>query len=221
MKRAAAVLFSVAVAGCSGGLGSSSSNLEGPDPGQCGVIEMHVFGIHDAPDGQATVEIDRPGKHVVVVSAHDAVNWKITTGPGAELVHVYAVGVHEQTVDASAAAGEFDVKTDSKDTTGVQGCGFTWPYDGVPGCNTRDLLRLASVRTGHDANSFDGCHSTSGWVLDDRMHSISDCYESFDGNLVNHFIAECDGGNEGHCGNGSDTGSNGSDTSGDGGPVFY
>src|SRR5438132_6638852 len=129
----------------------------------CGTVETHVFGIHDALFGQVVIEMDRPGQHVVVVSAHDAASWKIITGPGAEIVKVYAVGVRAQTVDVSEAAGNPVVRIDSKDTDDVEGCGYTWPYDGQ-GCNTKSLLRLASVRTGTHITSYDGCHSASSFT---------------------------------------------------------
>ncbi len=206
--------------------------LIGPDVGTCGPTEYHVFGVYEAPPdpsggggGGVQIFLDRPGKHVVVVSAYKQTTWHFNVSNGAILEKVYAVGYSNQTVDVSQVPNAVKVETDSEDTTGAYGCGYSWPYDGK-GCDTGNMLRLASARVGHEFNSYDGCQSTGTITLDEHMHAYSDCTTSYEKLPANHFIVDCGGETEGSCGyegGGEGSGSNsggggGSDGSGsDGG----
>jgi hypothetical protein len=189
--------------GCSGtNIATQAKALLGPEVGACGPTEYHAFGIYSAAGaGPVTIEVARPGKHVIAVSAHDATTWQIITSNGAEIEKVYAVGYAEQTIDVSGAAGNPEVTTDSEDTTGAYGCGYTWPYD-HDGCDTGNMLRLSADRIQHEFNSYDGCKTTGSFMLDEHMHAYSDCTTSYDTLPKNHFIVDCTGkgGTEGSCG---------------------
>ena len=155
---------------CTSNEGTSSSSLT-QEPGQCGEIETHVFGIYRAPGGKATVHVERPGHHALVVSAHDATHWTITTAPGATVDGVYAVGIHEQTVTAPAGT---KIATDSRDEGGPQACGYSYPYDGE-GCDTEQLLNLTGVITKHGATSFHGCEVASTFRIAEDLGVASNC----------------------------------------------
>ena len=203
MKIATCVALAL-LAACGSEEGSSSASLTRA-PGVCGSIETHVIGEFDGGTGGGgtTVTILRPGKHVLVLSGHEANTWTIELGPKAELVHVYAVGYHKQTVKGVPAG--VDIKTDSMDEDGVYANGYQYPNH-----DTQSLLTLAAKRTGHDATSFHGCHTVSSWTLNEDMSVTSDCATGY---TQADAVTGC-GTDTGTCGH---TGSDGSDGGGDGG----
>jgi hypothetical protein len=158
------------LAACTSNEGVSSASLT-QEPGQCGEIETHVFGIYAAPGDAVTIHVERPGHHALVVSAHDATHWTITAGAGVTIDGVYAVGIREQTVTAPDGT---KVRTDSRDTGGPEGCGYSYPYDGR-GCNTDQLLNLTSIITKHGATSFHGCRSASTFRVAGDLGVTSNC----------------------------------------------
>jgi hypothetical protein len=153
---------------------SSSTHVDSltADPGACGAIETHVVGIYSSPTGEATVTVDRPGQHVLVLSAYEATRWHVQLGAGASLEHVYLTGYHAQTIDGVPAG--VDVLTDSFDTDGTYGCGYSYPYDGG-GCDTDGLMRLAAGKIHHDATTFHGCRSATEWNIGYDLTTSSDC----------------------------------------------
>ncbi|MBV8759106.1 MAG: hypothetical protein JO257_17590 [Deltaproteobacteria bacterium] len=162
-------LLALALLGaCGAEEASTSSSLTRP-PGACGDIETHVIGEFSGGNGDTTtVTILRPGKHVLVLTAHDPNTWNIVLGPKTELVHVYAVGYGHQTVTGVPAG--VDVVTDSMVDTGIWANGYQYPNH-----DTNSLLTLASKRTHHDATSFHGCHTASQWLINEDMSVVSDC----------------------------------------------
>ncbi len=160
------------LAGCAADEGASSSTSLTQPVGECGPVETHVFGIFKTPGGEARIHIDRPGHHAVVVSAHEATTWRITTGPDAVIDGVYAVGIHEQTLVGMKDG--IKLVTDSKDTTGVYACGYTWPYDGAE-CNTEQLLLLSGKIVNHEATSFHGCYEASSFRVAKDLSVTSNC----------------------------------------------
>jgi hypothetical protein len=140
--------------------GTSSYSLT-QEPGNCGAIETHVFGIQGVPGGRASVHIARPGKHAVVVSAYDATTWTITAGPGVELEAIYAVGYEKQTIVGPRgvpAVAESKVQGDPYQ------CGYGWPESGGPECNTEELINLVEKRV-HAVTSYHGCASATSFTL--------------------------------------------------------
>jgi hypothetical protein len=75
------IVTTVLLFACTGEQSSISTSLTQP-VGACGDVKTHVLGSYD-PGDQSTVVIQRPGKHVLVLSAHEATTWKVTTAPGA------------------------------------------------------------------------------------------------------------------------------------------
>jgi len=176
-------LLALAVTACTSNEGSSSQSLTQP-PGECGMIETHVFGVYAAPQGEVTVRIDRPGHHALVLSAHDATTWHVVAGPDATIDGIYAVGYAPQTVDAPNG---IKLVNDSKDTTGAFACGYAWPNP-TADCNTDQLLRLSSKVVNHEANSFHGCRSASSFTVRSNLATTSDCSEG-----QSDFVANCYG----------------------------
>jgi hypothetical protein len=165
------VLLPVLVVACASGEDSSSSASLTQPPGQCGDIETHVFGVHQAPGGEVTIHIDRPGHHALVVSAYERVQWTITTSPDAVVDGVYAVGYGTQSV---VAADGVKVARDSKEQGGPYACGYTWPYDGGS-CNTEELVNLSSKIINHAATSFHGCYEAASFSVAEDMAVSASC----------------------------------------------
>ena len=155
------------LAACGTEEASSSSSLTRA-PHVCGDIETHVIGEWNSGSGGTTVTIERPGKHILVLNAHDAVNWKIKLGPESQLVHVYLVGYEHQTVTGVPAG--VDIISDSMVDDGVWANGYQYPNH-----DTQSLLTLAGERTHHVATSFHGCHTASQWTIAEDMAVTSDC----------------------------------------------
>lgn len=208
MKLATCCVFAL-LAACGSEDGSTSSALTRP-PGACGSIETHVIGVFEGGGGDAgtTVTILRPGKHVLVLSGHEANTWNVQLGPGVELEHVYAVGYHKQTVTGVPAG--VDIVTDSNDEDGVYANGYQYPNH-----DTQSLLTLAAKRTHHDPTSFHGCHTASSFTIGEDMAVTSDCATGY---VQADAVTGC-GGDTGTCGHtGSDGGSgSGGDGGSDGG----
>lgn len=142
-------------------------------PGACGAVETHVVGIYSSPTGEATVTVDRPGEHVLVLSAYAATKWHVQLGAGATLLHVYLTGYHAQQIDGVPAGVE--VLTDSFDTDGTFACGYAYPAASGDACNTDGLLRLAAGKIHHEATTFHGCRSASEWTIGYDLTTDSDC----------------------------------------------
>lgn len=186
MKLALVALFLAAACGTED---SSSSTSLTRLPGECGDVETHVFGVAELPDdGDSSdpviLRVERPGKHAIVVSAEVAATWKITAAPGAEIVQVYAVGRGKQTVIAPAGV---EVITESEAEGGGWACGYSWP--GGEGCDTKQLLRLASIRMNRHATSFHGCYAAREWTIGEDMTVTSDCAT---GHVQSDIITRCD-----------------------------
>jgi hypothetical protein len=149
---------------------SSSSSLTQP-PGQCGEIETHVFGIYQAPGDAATIHVDRPGRHALIISAHEATDWTITAGPDAKIEAVYAVGIGRQTVTAPTGA---KVARDSQADGGPFACGYAYPDNGSD-CDTYQLLNLTGKVINHQATSFHGCYAAGSFTVGEDMAVSADC----------------------------------------------
>lgn len=159
--------------------------------GECGPSETHVVGVFEpVPSGDGTIllRVDRPGDHSIVVSSHEAATWKIVASNGARVTHVYAVGMGKQRVIAPAGA---DVSTESDAEGGAFACGYTWPGNGT--CDTKGLLRLASIRLNKHATSFHGCYAATTFTIGEDMAVTSDCVGlERSGAAQADLIARCD-----------------------------
>ncbi len=178
MKLALVAL--VLAAGCTAESTSSKESLTRL-PGECGDDEVHVVGVYEpetnppsgggGDDGQGhiLVHVDRPGRHTIVVSSHEAATWQIVTSNGAELRAVYAVGKGKQTVLAPSGT---KVMTDSE-ADGTWACGYSWP--GNTTCDTKSLLHLSSIRLDKHATSFHGCYKATTFTIGEDLAVTSDC----------------------------------------------
>ena len=178
MKLALAALVLAAACGTED---TSSQESLTRSVGECGPNETHVVGVWEPwPDGGGTggddgngtilIKVDRPGNHSIVVSAHEAATWKIVPSNGAKITNVYAVGKYKQNVIAPAGA---KVMTESDAEGGAMACGYSWPGNGT--CDTKGLLKLASIRLNKHATSFHGCYRASTFTIGEDMAVSSDC----------------------------------------------
>jgi hypothetical protein len=193
--RLANVCIVVVLAACNSEQGSTSTSLT-REPGECSDVEVHVIGVYDG-GSDATVDIQRPGKQILVLAAHQPTTWNVNVHAGATLQKVYAVGYYPQKVLANVRT---QIMTESKVEGGAGANGYMYPDK-----NTDALLKLTSIRVDLHATSFHGCYEATKWTIGENMLVTSDCaagaFTQFDA------VTDCDGDNQ--CGSG-DSGSDGS-----------
>jgi hypothetical protein len=179
--------------GPSPGPSSGPSPHGGPLPEKCGSPEVHVIGVYETrsdhshghhPTGEGRVRIDRPGDHVLVLSAYEPTDWKVSLAPGANIEAVTLIGYHPQSVNLTGVP----VTRDS-------GCGYSFPYNGQ-GCDTDALLELARTHAGADVTTFHGCYHASEWTLHADGTAASNC-DTAAGYEVSSVYAKCDGDGDG------------------------
>ncbi len=154
---------------CTSSEGTSATALE-QEPGNCGELETHVFGVFQAPDGVATLRIARPGRHAIVVSGYQPIRWTVTTENGAELEAIYAVGVKPQ--EANGPAG-VTVVSENKISGDPYGCVDGYPTSSA-NCNTKNLIDLVEHRV-HEITSLHACHEASYFTVGTDLTVTSDC----------------------------------------------
>jgi hypothetical protein len=179
-----------ALAACATNEGSSASSLT-QEPGNCGSLETHVIGIYQGTNGAATVRVERPGKHALVLSAHEATRWTVSAAPGVEIEAIYAVGIHTQTVVAPRG---IQIVSENKDAGDPYGCGFTYPAQAGE-CDTQQLLNLVDKRV-HPVTSYHGCYQGATWTIAHDLTVTGNC--SPGGPAQTDFVQGCDG--EDSCG---------------------
>lgn len=170
-----------------------------PPPSSCGDTEVHLIGVYETrgdhsagnhPVGAGSVRIDRPGHHVVIVSAYEPTAWTVTAGEGATIDAIFAIGYHAQTISGPPGAVVADT---SHEEGGAFACGYSWPYNGE-GCDTNRLVAWARAQAG-ELTSFHGCYRATSWTIG-ATGATSDCATD-QGYEVNGFAATCDGGGGG------------------------
>jgi hypothetical protein len=174
-------------------------------------VEVHVIGVSDGGDsGGSTVVLERPGRHILVLSSELANAWNVEVKGEAKLDGVYAVGIGPQKVTANVRT---KINTESKMEGGAGANGIAYPD-----AKTDALLKLASIRVARHATSFHGCVSASKWVIGENMAVTSDCNgvsATSSGYTQYNAVLDCDGDNTcGEDGDGDgDTGDGGGDGS--------
>jgi hypothetical protein len=155
-------------------------------------------------NGGSTVVLERPGRHLLVLSSYEANTWNVQVKGEAELEGVYAVGYYPQKVNANVTT---QIDTESKMEGGASATGYKYPDT-----STDALLKLTSIRTARHATSFHGCAKASTWLIAEDMAVTSDCatgtYTQYNA------VLDCDGDNE--CGTDGDGDGDSGDGSGDG-----
>ncbi len=203
MKSASIIPF-LLLAACSAEEGASSTSLTRL-PGECSDVEVHVIGVSDG-GGDSTVVLERPGHHILVLSAYEATTWNIDVKPGATLEQVYAVGHHPQRVTSNVPTA---IATESAMEGGAGANGYVYPDT-----KTVSMMKLASLRVGLHPTSFHGCYAASSWTIGENMAVSSDCgtgtYTQYNA------VIDCDGDNA--CGDedGDGDGGGGGTSGGDG-----
>ena len=162
---------------------------EEPPTAPCGTPEVHVLSIYETSSnhtttGDARVVIDRPGEHILVLSAYESTSWHVRLGAGARVRAVQLIGYESQTVDLPNVPV-------TRDT----GCGYSYPYNGG-GCDTNLLFRSVVARAGTGITTFHGCYQASQWTLRADGTALSNCNTSA-GYEVDELISKCDGGGGG------------------------
>ena len=154
------------------GGGSSAPQDPGPLPVRCGSPEVHVIGMYETssdhstdnhPVGDARVAIDRPGNHILVLSAYEPTNWHVSLAAGATVRAIQLFGYNAQAVDLPGVP-----------VTHGTACGYSYPYNGG-GCDTNQLLALAEAQAGADVTTFHGCYQASDWRLHADGTATSNC----------------------------------------------
>lgn len=203
MKVVSATAF-ILLAACASEDVSSSTSLTRV-PGECGDVEVHVIGVSEVSDGGdnggSTVVLQRPGRHILVLSSYAANTWTVQVEGEARLDGVYAVGYEPQKVVANVKT---KIDTESKMEGGAGANGYMYPDT-----KTDALLKLASIRTARHATSFHGCYAATKWVIGEDMLVTSDCGSNTTYTQYNA-VLDCDGDNT--CGQDGD----GDGDSGDG-----
>lgn len=211
MRLVTASLFTL-LAACAAEDTSTSTSLTRV-PGECGGVEVHVIGVSDGGGdggggtdggGDGTILLQRPGHHILVLSAYETVNWNVQVQGEAVLDGVYAVGYYPQHVTANVKT---QINTESKMEGGAGATGYKYPDSA-----TDALLKLTSIRVARHATSFHGCESASKWVIAENMGVTSDCaagtYTQYNA------VLDCDGDNT--CGSDGDGDGDTGDGTGDG-----
>lgn len=206
--RCASTLAFVLLAACSSEQSSSSSSLT-REPFECSDVEVHVIGVFD-PGDSSTVILRRPGRHILVLNAHEQGTWNVRVENGAVLEKVYAVGHHPQIVKTN-------VQTRVEIESAVEGGPDVVAFE-YPSRDANALLKLASIRVARHATSFHGCYGASTWTIGENLATTSDCaagtYTQYDA------VTDCDGDNL--CGDdGGDDGGSGSGSGGGGDGNLY
>jgi TARSH-like protein len=149
----------------------------------CGTPEVHVVSIYETSSnhsvaGNASVAIERPGRHILVLSSYEATNWHVTLGANVSIRAVELIGYKTQTVDLANIPVTHDT-----------GCGYSYPYNGG-GCDTNALFATVQARTGLGVTTFHGCYQASQWALHADGTAASNCNTSA-GYKVDEVIARC------------------------------
>lgn len=84
----------------------------------------HSFGYH--PRGKATVSVERPGKHVLVLSSYEPTDFVVKALPGAIVERVILEGYHHHTVVAPTGATVDDRSGDDASAPGSYVCRYEW-----------------------------------------------------------------------------------------------
>jgi len=156
-----------------------------PSATNCGSPELHILSIYETSSnhsttGDASVRIDRPGSHVLVLSAYEATSWHVALGAGAAIRSVLLVGYEDQTVDLANVP-----------VTHAAGCGYSYPYNGG-GCDTNALFSTVQSRAGVGVTTFHGCYQASQWTLRADGTATSNCNTAA-GYHIDEVIAKCTG----------------------------
>ena len=129
--------------------------------------ELHIVSVYEAdgghggPPGNITVDIDRPGNVVLVLSSYEPVDWTVREQAGTTIDEVILNGYHTQRLVSGAASATVLDRSYESSGTYWTACGYAWPSSSG-GCDTPGLVSAAELHSGLDLAGFVGCyHGTS------------------------------------------------------------
>lgn len=136
-------------------------------------IEVPVEGGHI---GAARVELNRPGRVALVLSAYEPTAWSLDVGADTELVSVSVYGFHAATITGVPDGVPVDVQSICVDTNGGGNCdGGTgadfpvaphqWPFD-VGGGDTQGFVRYVEEQLCLPLKLFAGAYNTRGFLVE-------------------------------------------------------
>lgn len=136
-------------------------------------IEAPVEGGHI---GAALVELQRPGRIALVLSAYEPTAWSLVVGPNTELVSVSVYGFHAATITGVPEGIPVDVQSICTDTNGGGNCdGMTgadfpiaphqWPFD-IGGGDTQGFVRYIEEQLCLPLKVFAGAYNTRGFHVE-------------------------------------------------------
>ena len=120
---------------------------------ETGSPAVHVVGIYES-SGSAHVKVERPGRHIVVLSAFEPTEWTVTAGPDARIERVIVNGFHEQ--KAVAPPGAL-VENHSGNGKYLAVCARAWRSN-EGGCDTAALVKGVERATGRSITTFTGVY---------------------------------------------------------------
>src|SRR5688572_28064805 len=121
------------------------SSYTASDLPSAGELEIHVIGVYETrsdhsggyhPRGAGSVNVTRPGRHVIVLSSYEPTDFTVTAAPGATIERIILNGYESHSVKAPAGA-----VIDNRSGSGayLSACAYEWPGDDQ-GCNTKSLV---------------------------------------------------------------------------------
>jgi hypothetical protein len=124
-----------------------------------GETTLHLLGVYETPDGQASVYFDQPGSNVLALSAYEATQWNVELAPGVSLDKILVVGYETQTVNGPEGV-PVEIYDYENQGNPLAACGYSLPYNGG-GCDTNELIATVEQLTGLTLSRFDGCYRAS------------------------------------------------------------
>lgn len=126
-------------------------------------------------NGSIVVDVNRPGRVALVLTAYEPTDWTIRTGSRTQLVSVSAYGMHQQTVSGLHADVPLDIHTICADGDGGS-CStqtgetfpiatYQWPYS-TGGGDTQGFVRYVEERLGLPLKLFAGAYKARGFVVE-------------------------------------------------------
>ncbi|HEY6558248.1 MAG TPA: hypothetical protein VI072_13285 [Polyangiaceae bacterium] len=126
-------------------------------------------------NGSIVVDVNRPGRVALVLTAYEPTDWTIRTGSRTQLASVSAYGMHQQTVTGLHAGVPLDIHTICADGNGGS-CSvrtdewfpigaYQWPYSSGGG-DTQGFVRHVEERLGLPLKLFAAAYKARGFVVE-------------------------------------------------------
>ncbi|HCH63338.1 MAG: hypothetical protein CL927_12425 [Deltaproteobacteria bacterium] len=128
-----------------------------------GQPELHIVSVyesnggHGGRPGSITVNIDRPGNVVLVLSSYEPVEWTVNERSGTTIDEVILNGYYDQRLVAGATGATVSTHTYYGTGSFIVACSYEWPSS-TGGCDTVGLVSGAESMTGLRLSSYAGCY---------------------------------------------------------------